>query len=74
MTVPGQPRTCSHPINTRTLTGVCQAVRTFSPCQFQVYISIGTLESDLLSQSTPCGTKWTLVYLLRLYSTSAEGL
>ena len=32
----------------------------------------GTLESDLLSQSTPCGTKWILVYLLRLYSTSAE--
>ena len=30
MTGPGQPRTCSHPINTRTLTGVCQAVRTFS--------------------------------------------
>ena len=28
----------------------------FSPCQFQVYLSIGTLESDL-SQSTPCGTK-----------------
>ena len=23
-------------------------------------ISIGILESDLLSQSTPCGTKWTL--------------
>ena len=42
----------------------------FSPCQFQVYISIGTLESDLLSQST---TKWTLVYLLRLYSTDMLG-
>ena len=70
MTGPGQPRTCSHPINARTVTGVCQAVWMFSPCQFQVYISIGTLESDLLSK----GTKWTLVYLLRLYSTSAEGL
>ena len=23
MTGPGQPRTCSHPINTRMLTGVC---------------------------------------------------
>ena len=56
MTGPGQPRTCSHLINTRTLTGVCQVVRMFSPCQFQVYISIGTLESDLLSESTPCGT------------------
>ena len=33
--------------------------------QFHVYVSIGTLESDLLSQSTPGGTKWTL---LRLYS------
>ena len=25
----------------------------FSPCQFHAYVSIGTLESDLLSQSTP---------------------
>ena len=74
MTGPGKPQTCSHPINARTLTGVCQAVRIFFPYQFQVYIFIGTLESDLLSQSTPCGTKWILVYLLRLYSTSAEGL
>ena len=73
MTGPGRPRTCSHPINVQTLTGVCQVVRIFSSCQFQVYISIGTLESDL-SQSTPCRTKWKLVYLLRLYSTSAEGL
>ena len=24
----------------------------FSPCQFKVYVSIGTLDSDLLSQST----------------------
>ena len=31
MTGPRQPRTCSHPINARTLTGVCQAVRMFSP-------------------------------------------
>ena len=43
MTGPGQPRTCSHPINSRTLTGVCQAVRMFSPCQFQVYISYLTI-------------------------------
>ena len=50
MTGPGQPRTCSHLINARTLTGVCQVVTMFSPCQFQVYISIGTLESDLLSE------------------------
>ena len=42
-----------------------------SPCQFHVYVSIGTLESDLLSQSTPCGTKWTLIiiYLLRFVPT-----
>ena len=46
----------------------------FSPCQFHVNVSIGTLVSDLLSQSTPCGTKWILVYLLRLYSASAGGL
>ena len=25
----------------------------FSPCHIHVYVSIGTLESDLLSQSTP---------------------
>ena len=47
MTGPGQPRTCSHSINDRMLTGVCQAVRMFSPCQFQVYTSVGTLESVL---------------------------
>ena len=57
MTAPGQPRTCSHPINAHTLTGVCQAVRMFSLCQFHAYVSIGTLDSDLLSQSTPCGNK-----------------
>ena len=38
MTGPGQPRTRSHPINARTLTGVCRVVRISSPCQFQVYI------------------------------------
>ena len=54
MTGPGQPRTCTHTINAQTLTGVCQAVRMFSPCQFQVYIFIGTLESDLLSFDCIC--------------------
>ena len=39
MTEPRQPQTCSHPINTRMLTGDCQAVRMFSPCQFHVYVS-----------------------------------
>ena len=29
---------------------------------FHVFVSIGTLESDLLSLSTPSGTKWTLFY------------
>ena len=38
MTGPRWPQTCSHPINAQTLTGVCQVVRMFSPCQFQVYI------------------------------------
>ena len=62
MTGPGQPQTCSHP-NARTLTGVCQAVRMFSPCQFPAYVSIGTLESDLcIISKYPCGTKCTLVY------------
>ena len=45
----------------------------FSPCYFHVIISIGILESDSLSLSTPSRTKWTLVNLLMLYSTSAEG-
>ena len=45
----------------------------FSPCYFHVIISIGILESNSLSLSTPSRTKWTLVYLLMLYSTSAEG-
>ena len=66
MTGPRQPQTCSHLINAQTLTGVCQAVRVFSPV-FSLSISYiciqGTLESDLLSQSTPCGTKWILVYI-----------
>ena len=34
----GKPRTCSHLINASTITGVCQAVRMFSPCQFHVYV------------------------------------
>ena len=41
----------------------------FSPCYFHLIISIGILESNLLSLSTPSRTKWTLVYLLMLYST-----
>ena len=48
MTGPGWPRTCSHPIYARTLTGV----RMFSPCYFHVLISIGILESNSLSLST----------------------
>ena len=74
MTGPRWPRTCSHPIYARMLTGVYQVVRMFSPCYFHVIISIGILESNSLSLSTPSRTKWTLVYLLMLYSTSAEGL
>ena len=30
MTGTGQPQTCSHPINARTLTGVCQVFKIFS--------------------------------------------
>ena len=74
MTGPRWPRTCSHPIYARTLTGVYRVFRMFSPCYFHVTISIGILESNSLSQSTPSRTKWTQVYLLMLYSTSAEGL
>ena len=57
MTGPRWPQTCSHPIYARTLTGVYQAVRMFSPCYFHVIISIGVLESDSLSLSTPSRTK-----------------
>ena len=56
MTGPEQPQTCGHPISARMLTGVCQVVRMFSPCQFHVYVSIGTLESDFISN-------YPLVYL-----------
>ena len=69
MTAPRQPRTCSHLINAQMLTGVCQAVRMFSISCICIQ---GTLESDVLSHVEPNGT--SLVYLLRLYSTSAEGL
>jgi len=48
-----------YPINAQTLTGVCQAVRMFSSCIFQVSISIGTFVSNSLSLSTTDGTKWT---------------
>ena len=41
-------------------------VRMFSPCYFHVIISIGILESNSLSLSTPCRTKWTLYSLFRL--------
>ena len=67
MTGPRRPQTYSHPINAQTLTGVCQVVRMFSPCQFQVYIyiyiyiSIGTLKSDLLSQSSYYKTRYETI-------------
>ena len=64
MTGRGRPQTCSHLISARMLTGLCQAVRIFSFYYFHVYVSIGTLESDLLSPSTPSGTKWTLIKVL----------
>ena len=74
MTGPRWPRICSHPIYARMLTVVYQVVRMFSPCYFHVIISIGILGSNSLSLSTPSRNKWTLVYLLMIYSTSAEGL
>jgi len=38
---PRQPQTCSHLIYARTLTGVCQAIRIFSPCFFScIYIHL----------------------------------
>ena len=58
MTGPGQPRTCSHLINARMFTGVCQAVRIFSSYYFHVFVTIETLESDLLSLSIPSGHRF----------------
>jgi len=37
-----------HPIYARTLTGVCQAIRIFSPCFFHVFISTGTYYFEVL--------------------------
>ena len=45
MTGHGQRRTCSHPIYIRLLTGICQAVRMFSPYQFHEFVSIETLHT-----------------------------
>ena len=53
MTRPRRPQTCSHLIYTQTLTGVHQVVRYFLLAIFHVSISIGTLERDSLSLSTP---------------------
>ena len=52
---PWQPRTCSHPIYAQTLTGVCQAIRIFSPClRFVVkqkllawYLKFGTYKQHI---------------------------
>ena len=60
MTWPRQPWTCSHLIYTRTLTEIHQVVRYFLLAIFHASISIGILESDSLSLSTPSRTKWTL--------------
>ena len=57
ITGPGKPQTCSHPIYARTLMGVCQAVRMLFSCYFQVFLSIGTLVSNLLPLSTRIGTQ-----------------
>jgi len=62
-------RTASNPIYAWTLTGVCQAIRVFSPCFFHVFISTGTLESDLLSWSTSCGTFFRSLYSSLCYIT-----
>ena len=43
MTGPRWPRTCSHPIYARMLTGTYQVVRMFSPYYFRVIISIGVI-------------------------------
>ena len=45
-----KPQTCSHPIYTQALPGVCQAESGCFLCV--LFVSIGTLESGLLSQST----------------------
>ena len=61
MTGPGQLLPCSHPIYAQTPMCIFKVVRRFSLCSFNIFVSIETLESDKLSQSTLHGTKWTLV-------------
>ena len=57
MTGPGRPQTCSHPINAQTLTGVCQAVGMFSPCQCHVLSSMCVC---VLSQTVEISLKWCI--------------
>jgi len=45
--------TCSHLINARTLTGVCQAVRMFSSCIFQVPIVLQWVLGSNYTMSWP---------------------
>ena len=52
MTGPGQPRTCSHPINAQTLTGICQVVRMFSPCQYSYQRKHFNLSNKLVANYT----------------------
>ena len=45
---------CSHPLTFEHLQErVCRAVRMFCPCQFHVYVFIGTLESDFFISKYP---------------------
>ena len=51
---PRQPQTCSHPIYTRTLTRVCQAIRIFSLCFFHdnvITTTIGGKSFNIANES-----------------------
>ena len=64
---PRQPRTCSHPIYARTLTGVCQAIRIFSPCFFHAFISICELKYGLDEYLTACLDAHNYFFMLGIY-------
>ena len=50
-----QPQTCRHPNYSQTLTGVCQAIKMFSPCFFHVLVHIHNgVTTMILSLQTRC--------------------
>ena len=63
---PKQPRTYSHPIYVRTLTGVYQVIRMFSPCFFHVFLSMGTLVCTLWHEDCDVSLDYRAYYALNI--------